>query len=81
VIAGVYCVAEACHGFTLDNGHFIIVDVPGATLTDIFAINDHGQLVGRYLDAQGSSHGFVATPNETGEHVRWDKLSHLNRTI
>jgi hypothetical protein len=76
VIAGVYCVAEACHGFTLDNGHFMTVDVPGATLTDIFAINDHGQLVGHYIDTQGSHHGFVATPDETGEHVPGDQLSH-----
>jgi probable HAF family extracellular repeat protein len=27
-----------------------------------FGINDHGQVVGDYIDANGQQHGFLATP-------------------
>ncbi|HEV2180973.1 MAG TPA: hypothetical protein VGR59_11680 [Gemmatimonadaceae bacterium] len=39
-------------------GQFTTVDVPGATATVLFAINDDGVAVGRYASA-GVTHGFV----------------------
>jgi uncharacterized membrane protein len=63
VITGVYCVTDRCHGFVLEDGVFTTIDVPGSTLTDISGMNDLGQLVGRYIDAQGVAHGFLATPS------------------
>ncbi len=41
-----------------------VIDVPGATTTNAFAINDAGVVVGRYLSA-GRTHGFIRSA--TGE--------------
>jgi probable HAF family extracellular repeat protein len=48
------------HGFLYADGVFTPFDVPGATNTVLFAINDHGLMVGEY-DVDGSSrwHGFL----------------------
>jgi uncharacterized membrane protein len=35
------------------------VDVPGAVSTGLFGINSRGQTVGQYVDASGTSHGFL----------------------
>jgi len=44
------------HGFTtLDDPH-------GLGTTTINGVNDHGQVVGFYVDANGNTDGFVATP-------------------
>jgi uncharacterized membrane protein len=48
----------------LDTGRFTTVDVPGATATRLFAINEEGVAVGRYESA-GRTHGFVRSA--TGE--------------
>src|SRR5713101_6001011 len=48
----------------IEAGRFTTVDVPGATATRLFAINDHGVAVGRYESA-GRTHGFVRSA--TGE--------------
>ena len=42
----------------IDAGSFTTIDIPGATATVAFAINDKGEIVGRYASA-GRSHGFV----------------------
>ena len=39
---------------------FTTIDVPGASLTEGFGINDSGQIVGDFFDATGS-HGFLDT--------------------
>lgn len=36
------------HGFLLDGDSFNIIDYPGATRTDVNAINENGNIVGRY---------------------------------
>lgn len=41
---------------------FTTTDVPGATSTSALGINARGQIVGVYLDASGTAHGFLATP-------------------
>jgi hypothetical protein len=61
-IAGTYCLHDRCHGFTMDATGWQPVDVPNATLTQIFAMNDRGDLCGRYLDGAGRHHGFLAIP-------------------
>ena len=47
------------HGFLYDGGSFIPVDVPGATDTAVQGIGG-GRIVGSYVDAAGTTHGFVA---------------------
>jgi probable HAF family extracellular repeat protein len=42
-------------------GQFVPVDVSGATGTFPLDINNHGQMVGVYDDADGVSHGFLLT--------------------
>ena len=43
-------------------GTFTTIDVPGATATVAFAINNAGTIVGRYVTA-GRTHGFVRSPD------------------
>ena len=47
------------HGFLYDGASFIPVDVPGATDTAVQGIGG-GRIVGSYVDAAGTTHGFVA---------------------
>jgi len=50
-------------------GRFTTTDMPGAATTQVFAINDEGVSVGRYLSA-GRTHGFVRSA--TGEFTTLD---------
>jgi hypothetical protein len=57
------------HGFLQRWGEDapLTIDVPSgppfnATLTDAFAINSAGAIVGLYIDATGNFHGYVAHP-------------------
>ncbi len=47
------------HGFVYDKGKFDAIDVPGSTSTDVTAINNTGELAGRYTDAHSGQHGFI----------------------
>lgn len=47
-------------GFTYRNGTYTSFNIPGADLTELFAINDLGQVAGYERDANGVSHAFVA---------------------
>jgi uncharacterized membrane protein len=47
------------HGFVYSAGHFTSFDVPGAIATQPNDINEHGQIVGLYMDADGMDHGFL----------------------
>src|ERR1700740_2146199 len=48
------------HAFTLTNGTFANIDVPGATQTAAWGINDNGDVVGRYFDPVANrDHGFL----------------------
>jgi hypothetical protein len=43
-----------------NNGTFTPIDVPGATVTEVFGINDTtGTLVGLFTDSSNRTHGFV----------------------
>ena len=52
------------HGFTWTPRHgFTTVDDPhGVGTTTINGVNDFGQLVGFYVDGNGNTDGFLATP-------------------
>jgi hypothetical protein len=56
--------ASALEGFTWTTQHgFTTVNDPnGATATTINGVNDRGDLVGFYVDANGNTDGFLATP-------------------
>jgi len=49
-------------GFVDDNGVFSAVSFPGSAETFVDAINDRGQLAGTYIDANGATQIFLATP-------------------
>jgi uncharacterized membrane protein len=51
------------HGFLWDDGGYQTIDVPDAAATAALGINNHGQMVGSYIDAQGTYHGFVRDRN------------------
>jgi probable HAF family extracellular repeat protein len=52
---------EATRGFVLIDGVYTLIEVPGAVWTDVYAINNKGEIVGAYEDAEGI-HGFLGTP-------------------
>jgi uncharacterized membrane protein len=62
VIIGFYLDSSGIfHGFFDDHGVFTTIDVPfpGATGTQLVAINPSGQIVGTYFDSSGGNHGFL----------------------
>ncbi len=38
------------HGFVLDDGELTLINVPGASSTQVNAISDHGEITGFYTD-------------------------------
>ena len=42
-----------------ERGRFTTIHVPGAVQTQAFGINNRGQVVGEYLDADGRFHGYL----------------------
>jgi len=52
----------ALHGFLLKDASFTSFDVPSAAGTVPFGINDRGQIVGGYVDANLQIHAFLRTP-------------------
>jgi hypothetical protein len=66
------------HGlFFVPPNNFFTFDYPGSTFTSLGGINDQGVICGRYVDASGIAHGFLArvtgTPraNEPGMEMKW----------
>ena len=58
------CYSFLTHGFLLQQGKYIPIDVPRAAFTFVFAINDDGLIVGDYTDKNGDMHGFKAAPKD-----------------
>jgi hypothetical protein len=50
------------HGFVLTDAGYSQFDVPDSIRTAAWRINNAGQIVGWYFDADGKLRGFVATP-------------------
>jgi probable HAF family extracellular repeat protein len=46
------------HGFLLDQGEYSTIDPPGSVYTEAAGINPRGEIVGLYVLADGSTHGF-----------------------
>ena len=67
-MVGIYTVAAgtttAMHGFTWTSRHgFQTVDDPNAVgTTTVNGVNDHGDLVGFYVDAAGNTDGMLVKP-------------------
>ena len=57
-----YADGAGIHGFSLSEGTFTKIDVPGAILTDVWGINNRGDIVGRYTDNQLVVHSFLGIP-------------------
>ncbi|HEY1307982.1 MAG TPA: hypothetical protein VGF24_30725 [Vicinamibacterales bacterium] len=47
------------HGFLIDHGDVTLIDVPGATATYVSGINNRGEIVGTYSDADSVGHGYL----------------------
>jgi hypothetical protein len=64
-VVGTYTIGTSMHGFTwTQRGGFTTVDDPqGAGTTTINGVNEHGSLVGFYVDGNGNTDGFLANPN------------------
>jgi hypothetical protein len=50
---------ELYHGFLVTNGAFTRFDFPGAISTLPFGINASGEIMGSYIDTDGTWHGFL----------------------
>jgi uncharacterized membrane protein len=61
IVGSYQIVRGGAHGFLLDQGVFTTIDVPGAANTFAWKINGH-RIVGGYMDTNGLTHGFLATP-------------------
>src|SRR5262245_33789574 len=61
VLAGLEtaAVAQGCKRFLDVSGTFSTIDVPDSEWTFASGINDAGQIVGRFTDSTGYSHGFL----------------------
>jgi uncharacterized membrane protein len=70
------------HGFVWDKGHVRTFDVPGATTTAAYEINNRGQIVGNYTDAAGAQHGYVLRDGKvtTIDHPRASDTPNLTGT-
>jgi hypothetical protein len=49
------------HGlFFVPPNNFFTFDFPGSTFTSLNGISNQGNITGRYVDASGIAHGFIA---------------------
>jgi len=72
-IVGTYCdLPGACfvgpfqeHGFLWSGGELTTIDYPGAQATSAVGINEQGDIVGGYIDANGHPSGYLVTRNAT----------------
>lgn len=51
------------HGYILQNGVLQLYDVPNSTFTVVWDITPGKEMVGTYIDAKGTQHGFVQLPD------------------
>jgi hypothetical protein len=63
LIVGYFQNGSGTHGFAYNptTGQWWTIDVPGATSTLVYGINDVNQIVGSYTDAINVTHSFVGT--------------------
>jgi uncharacterized membrane protein len=70
------------HGFLWHKGRYTKFDVPGATTTAGYEINNRGQIVGNYTDASGAQHGYVLRNGDvtTIDHPRAAQAADMTGT-
>jgi len=66
-IVGVYSNAAGVHGFVLGGDGYTTLDFPGASQTRAFGINARGDVVGTYIAADNTTHGFLASQGRKDE--------------
>jgi probable HAF family extracellular repeat protein len=62
-VVGYFDSASGTHGFAYSqsSGQWTPIDVPGATATFVYGVNDLHQIVGAYTDGNNQTHGFVGS--------------------
>jgi hypothetical protein len=55
-------------GFLWRAGKFTTISIPASVTTNIFGINDRGQIVGIYVDTSGNEFAFQSHVKEFLEH-------------
>ena len=66
VIEGAFTNASGQHGFVVGPGGLVRFDFPGTSgVTQAFAIDNAGDVVGVYTDGAGASHGFLRSHTGT----------------
>ncbi len=68
------------HGWLLNGGVFLQLDVPNSTFTQALGLNNRGQVVGTFVDAAGATHGFVYTVS-SGQFATIDDPNGVGSTI
>jgi hypothetical protein len=68
------------HGWILNSGVFMPLDVPGSQGTQALGLNSKGAVVGFYVDGSGLTHGFVYTIG-TAKFVTIDDPAGFGSTI
>ncbi|MDH2382757.1 hypothetical protein [Bradyrhizobium sp. CER78] len=79
-VAGFYTdSAGATHGFLEDHFVFKTVDAPGATMTELLGVNDHGIAVGEDV-VNGVTHGIIYD-SHTGTFITLDDPNAAGSTV
>ena len=65
-------------GFFDKNGTFTQIDPFGSTFTQALGINDKGEIVGFYIDPNGTQHGYV---DNNGVFSTFDPAGSLSNPI
>ncbi len=68
------------HGWIINLGVFMPLDIPGSTFTQALGLNNKGKIVGAYTDSAGLTHGFVYTI-ATASYVTVDAPDGVGTTI
>src|SRR2546427_25741 len=61
LVLGMLAILVSPRLVSAQQGAFLTINIPGASATNFFGINDAGQIVGMYSDPSGTSHGFLLT--------------------
>jgi probable HAF family extracellular repeat protein len=64
----------------LNAGVFLQLDYPASTFTQALGVNNHGQVVGQYMDSGGLTHGFLYTVS-SGQYINLDDPNGVGTTI
>ncbi|KAJ3143192.1 hypothetical protein HK100_003870 [Physocladia obscura] len=75
--------ANTTISFFANSGSYLQLNVPGSTNTQAFGININRDVVGSFVDAEGVTHGFIATGANTATptYQSIDHPSAVNSTI